>query len=150
MPIRKEETHHDSETTSKEDSSETTSESITSEENFKQKANAIKERFFRKFSSKTSPSLVERTTEISDTRAEGSGNETSDSQPRSTDTSGTSTSGSETVSVPEVKESDWIISNPSKVIEFDSAGRRITPTFDGESIGVKTIEKEVEDLQTTK
>jgi hypothetical protein len=149
MPIRKEETNHGSETTSESTSKEDSSKS-TSEENFKQKANAIKERFFRKFSSKTSPSLVERTTEIGDTRAEGSGNETSDSQPRSTDTSGTSTSGSETVSVPKVEESDWTISNPPKVIEFDSAGRRITPTFEGESIGVKTIEKEVEELQTTK
>jgi hypothetical protein len=149
MTIRKEETHHDSETTSKEDSSETTSET-TSEENFKQKANAIKERFFRKFSSKTSPSLVEQTTEVGDTRAEGFGIERTDSQHSSSGSSGTTSSGSEEISVPKVEESDWTISNPPKVIEFDSAGRRITPTFDGESIGVKTIEKEVEELQTTK
>jgi hypothetical protein len=94
--------------------------------------------------------LVEQPTEVGDTRAEGSGNERSDSQSSSTDTSRTSTSGSETVSVPEIKEPDWTISNPPKVIEFDSVGRRITPTFHGESIGVKTIEKEVEELQDKK
>ena len=152
MPIRKEETHHGSETTS-ETTSESTSqedsseENNSSEENFKQKANAIKDRFFRKFSSKTSPSLVEQTTEVGDSRGEGVGIE------RSTDTSGSAssdTSGSETVSVPKVEESDWTISNPPKVVEFDSAGRRITPAFEGETIGVKTIEKEVEELQTPK
>ena len=150
MPIRKEETHHDSETYREKDSSKEVTSENPSKENFTEKANAIKERFFRKFSSKTSPSLVEQTTEVGDTRAEGSGNERSDSQSSSTNTSRTSTSGSETVSVPEVKEPDWTISNPPKVIEFDSAGRRVTPTFEGESIGVKTIEKEVEELQTTK
>jgi hypothetical protein len=149
MPIRKEETNHGSETTSESTSKEDSSES-TSEENFKQKANAIKERFFRKFSSKTSPSLVEQTTEVGDTRAEGFGIERTDSQHSSSGSSGTTSSRSEEISVPKVEESDWTISNPPKVIEFDSAGRRITPTFEGESIGVKTIEKEVEELQTTK
>ena len=149
MPIRKEETHHGSETTSESTSQEDSSEeNNSSEENFKQKANAIKDRFFRKFSAKTiSPSLVEQTTEIGDTRREGSGIEGT-REHSSSDTSGTTTS--ETVSVPEVKESDWVISNPPKVVEFDSAGRRITPAFDGETVGIKTIEKEVEDLQTTK
>jgi len=150
MPIRKEEAHHDSETYREKDSSKEVTSENPSKENFTEKANAIKERFFRKFSSKTSPSLVEQTTEVGNTRAEGSGNERSDSQSSSTDTSRISTSGSETVSVPEVKEPDWTISNPPKVIEFDSAGRRVTPAFHGESIGVKTIEKEVEELQTTK
>ena len=151
MPIRKEETHHGSETTSestsKEDSSE---ENNSSEENFKQKANAIKDRFFRKFSSKTSPSLVEQTTDVGDTRGEGVGIERTDSEHHSSGSSGATTSGSEEINVPEVKESDWTISNPPKVVEFDSAGRRITPAFEGETIGVKTIEKEVEDLQTPK
>jgi len=151
MPIRKEETNHGSETTSESTSKEDSSES-TSEENFKQKANAIKERFFRKFSAKnTSPSMVEQTTEVSVARGEGSGIEGT-REYSSSDSSGTTsdTTASETVSVPEVKESDWVISNPPKVVEFDSAGRRITPTFEGESLGVKTIEKEVEELQTTK
>ena len=151
MPIRKEETHHGSETTSESTSQEDSSEeNNSSEENFKQKANAIKERFFRKFSTKsTSPSMVEQTTEIGDTRGERSGIEGT-GEHSSSDTSGTTTSGSETVSVPEVKEPDWTISNPPKAVEYDSAGRRITPAFEGETIGVKTIEKEVEDLQTTK
>jgi hypothetical protein len=150
MPIRKEETHHDSETTSKEDSSEGSTSENPSKENFTEKANAIKERFFRKFSSKTSPSLVEQTTEVGDTRAEGFGIKRTDSQHSSSGSSGTTSSGSEEISVPEVKEPDWTISNPPKVIEFDSAGRRITPTFEGESVGVKTIEKEVEELQDKK
>lgn len=132
---RKEE---DNDSTTEETTSEG-EESSSEEINFKEKANRIKERFFSKFK-----------------RAEPTEEPSVEQRPSESSSSGTSgdnnfTITTEDIVAPKDEVISWSITPPpvSKNIEYDSAGRRITPMTEEERSS-KTIVQEVEDLQNTK
>lgn len=148
-PIRKEE-NGDTETKESSSGEDSDTDSARHEEPSKEedpeetKGNSIRDRFLRRFSAKENPSVVEQATEASDSRGEGSGIEDH------RHTSGSSSGSTEAIVVPEVQEPTWTINEPPesvKIIEYDSAGRRITPVSEEERLA-KTIAQEVADLQS--
>lgn len=127
MPTTKKEEHHDS---TEETSS--TGEDNSYKESIEASVNKIKERFFTKFSRSEEPAS------------------TGDSEPSSGDSSTSEDQPSEQAEV-----TTWTISEPppteeppasEKVVEYDSAGRRITPLSEEERTA-KSIAQEVEDLE---
>jgi hypothetical protein len=139
IATRKEE---DNDSTTEEVPSE--EEPITEENEFKDKVNIIKERFFSKFKRTTEePEVEQRTPESSSAGASDSDD--------STRSAGVSVTTKDDIFL-EDKIVDWTINQPpttEKVIEYDSAGRRMTPITDEERIA-KSIVQEVEDLQKPK
>lgn len=119
--------------------------------------NIIKERFVTKFAERTAkePHLGQQPTSSSEPSAiRDSSEDRATSGSGSADSSGTSAgviTRTEDISVEQDKVSVWDVTS-GKEIDFDSAGRRITPHMPGELLEYrkKTIEKEVEELQTDK
>lgn len=140
-------TKKEEENDSNHNSEEVSTEEVdTSEENpFKEKVNIIKERFFNKFKrTAEEPAVEQRTTESDSTG-------TSESDTSTERSAGVSVTTKDDIFL-EDKVVDWTISQPptsEKIIEYDSAGRRITPITDEER-AAKTIAQEVEDLQKPK
>ena len=143
MPIKKKEENESptNEETSNEESSIT--------EQFQAKANIIKERFFSKFKATKEPVLEQRSSESSSERiinSVGDNDSGNSSEHVSTEdrSPGVAVTTKDDI-YPETKEPDWTITEPptSKTVDYDSAGRRMTPV-------VKTIEQDVLDLQNPK
>ena len=119
--------------------------------------NIIKERFVTKFAERTAkePHLGQQPAGSSEPSAiRDSSEDRATSGSGSTDSSGTSAgviTRTEDLSTEQNQVSVWDVTS-GKEIDFDSAGRRITPHMPGELLEVrkKTIEKEVEELQTDK
>jgi hypothetical protein len=141
-PIRKEE-NGNSETKESSSGEDSSTESARHEEPSKEedpeetKTNSIRDRFLRRFS--RTDGMVERSPEAGEDIRSPSGSEDG--------SSGTTTS---TIDVPEVQEPTWTISEPPesiKIVEYDSAGRRVTPMSEEERLA-KTIVQEVEELQS--
>jgi hypothetical protein len=136
MPIYKKEEVNDTEETSSpsEDSSQTTQ-------------NYIKERFLSKFKRRSEDST--RVEPVIDSGRDSDSPSDTDNQ---RDSSGSGeTSSSEEVVTPVSQENGWTINDPSpsvgiKEIDYDSAGRRITPLTEEERLG-KTIVQDVDSLQ---
>jgi hypothetical protein len=143
MPIKKKEENESptNEETSNEESSIT--------EQFQAKANIIKERFFSKFKATKEPVLEQRSSEsTTDTVINSVGDNDSGSSSEHVSTEDRSPGVAVTTKddiYPETKEPDWTITEPptSKTVDYDSAGRRMTPV-------IKTIEQDVLDLQNPK
>lgn len=138
MPIKK-----------KEETNEPTNEESSIAEQFQAKANIIKERFFNKFKATKEPIVEQQSSESSSDGINNSGgNSDSGSSNEHVSTEDRSPGVAVTTKddiYPETKEPDWTITEPptSKTVDYDSAGRRITPV-------VKTIEQDVSDLQKDK
>lgn len=136
MPIYKKEEVNDTEETSSpsEDSSQTTQ-------------NYIKERFLSKFKRRSENSS--RVEPIIDSGRDS--DSTSDTESQRDSSGSGETSSSEEVVTPVSQENGWTINDPSpsvgiKEVDYDSAGRRITPLTEEERIG-KTIVQDVDSLQ---
>lgn len=139
MPIKKKEE------TNEPTNEETSNEEISIAEQFQAKANIIKERFFSKFKATKEPILGQQPTESNSDGIVESGS--SDQHVSTEDRSpGVAVTTKDDI-YPETKEPDWTINEPpismEKPMDYDSAGRRITPV-------VKTIEQDVSDLQKNK
>jgi hypothetical protein len=143
MPIKKKEE------TNEPTNEETSNEESSITEQFQAKANIIKERFFSKFKATKEPIVEQQSSESS---SEGINNSGGNSDSGSSNEHVSTEDRSPGVAVttkddiyPETKEPDWTITEPptSKTVDYDSAGRRITPV-------VKTIEQDVSDLQKDK
>jgi hypothetical protein len=138
--------------TRKEEDNDSTTEEVPSEEkpiteenDFKDKVNIIKERFFSKFKRTTEEPEVEQRT------PESSSSGTTDSDASTERSAGVAITTKDDIFL-EDKIVDWTITKPptsEKIIEYDSAGRRMTPITDEER-AAKTIVQEVEDLQKPK
>lgn len=118
--------------------------------------NIIKERFVTKFSERTTkePYMGQQPASSSEPTIteDSSASRTDEGSP--TNDSGSSAgvnTSTKDFSTEQDKVTVWDVTS-GKRIDFDSAGRRITPHMPGELLEVrrKTIEKEVEDLQTDK
>ena len=143
MPIKKKEE------TNEPTNEETSNEEISIAEQFQAKANIIKERFFSKFKATKDPDSEQQSSEINTSTVinsvgdndSGSSNEHVSTEDRSP---GVAVTTKDDI-YPETKEPDWTITEPptSKTVDYDSAGRRMTPI-------VKTIEQDVLDLQKDK
>jgi hypothetical protein len=125
---------------------QTSSEEFHTEETTQTSPSIIKERFVTKFAERPKePYLGQQPTSSSEPSASPSSD---------TDSSGTSagvTTRTEDLSTEQNKVSVWDV-NSGKEIDYDSIGRRITPPIPDELLEIKrkTIEKEVEELQTDK
>jgi hypothetical protein len=143
MPIKKKEE------TNEPTNEETSNEESSITEQFQAKANIIKERFFSKFKATKEPIVEQQSPESSSDGINNSGgNSDSGSSNEHVSTEDRSPGVAVTTKddiYPETKEPDWTITEPptSKTVDYDSAGRRITPV-------VKTIEQDVSDLQKDK
>jgi hypothetical protein len=143
MPIKKKEE------TNEPTNEETSNEESSITEQFQAKANIIKERFFSKFKATKEPIVEQQSSESSSDGINNSGgNSDSGSSNEHVSTEDRSPGVAVTTKddiYPETKEPDWTITEPptSKTVDYDSAGRRITPV-------VKTIEQDVSDLQKDK
>lgn len=143
MPIKKKEE------TNEPTNEETSNEESSITEQFQAKANIIKERFFSKFKATKEPIVEQQSSESSSdgiTNSVGNSDSGSSNEHVSTEdrSPGVAVTTKDDI-YPEIKEPDWTINEPptSKNVDYDSAGRRITPV-------VKTIEQDVSDLQKDK
>ena len=143
MPIKKKEE------TNEPTNEETSNEESSITEQFQAKANIIKERFFSKFKATKEPIVEQQSSESSSdgiTNSVGNSDSGSSNEHVSTEdrSPGVAVTTKDDI-YPEIKEPDWTINEPptSKTVDYDSAGRRITPV-------VKTIEQDVSDLQKDK
>lgn len=143
MPIKKKEE------TNEPTNEETSNEESSIAEQFQAKANIIKERFFNKFKATKEPIVEQQSSESSSdgiTNSVGNSDSGSSNEHVSTEdrSPGVAVTTKDDI-YPEIKEPDWTINEPptSKNVDYDSAGRRITPV-------VKTIEQDVSDLQKDK
>jgi hypothetical protein len=143
MPIKKKEE------TNEPTNEETSNEESSIAEQFQAKANIIKERFFSKFKATKEPIVEQQPSESSSegiTNSVGNSDSGNSSEHVSTEdrSPGVAVTTKDDI-YPETKEPDWTITEPptSKTVDYDSAGRRITPV-------VKTIEQDVSDLQKDK
>ena len=130
---------------------QTSSEEVSTEETTQTSPSIIKERFVTKFAERPKEPYVGQQTAIS---SESSTTDDHRSASSDTDSSGTSagvTTRTEDLSTEQNKVSVWDV-NSGKEIDYDSIGRRITPPIPGELLETKrkTIEVEVEELQTDK
>lgn len=140
---------------------ETSSESEDSSQATSTTQNYIKERFLSKFKrTKEESDLGQQSTSSSEPSSDGDiqssrGSESSSSGDSSDNRSVGVTSTTEDLSSEQNQVPVRTVSqetSTSKIVEYDSAGRRITPLSEEErsQISKKTIEKEVEELQTNK
>lgn len=135
---------------------ETSSEEVSVDSQTSQ--NIIKERFVTKFAERATkePHLGQQPTGSSEPSANGDiqssrGSESASSGDTSDDRSIGITSATEDLSIDQNKVTVWDVKS-GKQIDYDSLGRRMTPFMEGEILELrkKTIEKEVEELQTDK
>jgi hypothetical protein len=132
---------------------QTSSEEIRTEETKQTSPSIIKKRFVTKFAERPKEPYVGQQTAIS-SEPSTVDDRRSASPSSDTNSSGTSagvTTRTEDLSTEQNKVSVWDV-NSGKGIDYDSIGRRITPHIPGELLETKqkTIEVEVEELQTDK
>ena len=142
---------------------QTSSEEVPTEETTQATPNVIKERFVTKFAERTKePYLGQQPASSSEPSADGdvpsassSSSSIGNTDNRASDTSSSGSAGVTTRTEDFSSEQNQepvrskVEDSTSKIVEYDSAGRRITPSSEEELLR-KTIEKEVEELQTDK
>jgi hypothetical protein len=133
---------------------QTSSEEVRTEETTQTSPSIIKERFVTKFSERTKePYVGQHPASSSEPISNAENRDTSASS--DTNSSGDRSIGitiaGQDLTIGENQVTIWDVKS-GKQIDYDSAGRRITPYSEGEILEIrkKTIEKEVEELQTDK
>jgi hypothetical protein len=132
---------------------QTSSEEVRTEETTQTSPSIIKERFVTKFAERPKEPYVGQ--QLTSSSEPSTVDDRRSARPSSdTNSSGTSagvTTRTEDLSTEQNKVSVWDV-NSGKEIDYDSIGRRITPPIPGELLETKqkTIEVEVEELQTDK
>jgi hypothetical protein len=132
---------------------QTSSEEVRTEETTQTSPSIIKERFVTKFAERPKEPYVgqQPTSSSEPSTVDDRRNASPSSDTNSSGTSAGVTTRTEDLSTEQNKVSVWDV-NSGKEIDYDSIGRRITPPIPGELLETKqkTIEVEVEELQTDK